>query len=79
MQEPTIGYIIDFTVVNRPLNKRPIVTLSLETIGRNHTAITLTELTLSKEEIKYLVEAAFKHHPITLTCELKFNVIREAL
>lgn len=79
MQKPIIGYIIDFTVVNRPLSKRPIVTLSLETIGKNHAAITLTELTLSKEEVKHLVEAAFKHHPITLTYELKFNVIRETL
>lgn len=79
MPKPIIGYIVSFTVTNHPLNKRPIVTLSLELVGKDHTAITLTELTLSKEEVKYLVEAAFKRRPITLTHEIKFNVIRETL
>lgn len=79
MAKPIIGYIVDFTVANRPLNKRPIITLSLETIGKNHTAITLTELTLSKEEVKYLVEAAFRHRPITLSTEIRYSVIKEEL
>lgn len=73
------GYIIDIVIANRPLNKRPIVTLSLETIGKDHAAITLTELTLSKEEVKYLVEAAFRHRPITLFTEIRYSVIKEEL
>lgn len=73
------GYIIDLIVVNRPLSKRPIITLSLESTDRDHNVITLTELTLNEKEIEYLIHAMFMHHPITLATEIRYTVIRKEI
>ena len=73
------GYIIDIKIVNRPLNKQPIITLSLECIDRDHNAITLTELTLNEKEVEYLIHAMFMHHPITLATEIRYTVIRKEI
>lgn len=71
------GYIIDIKVVNKPLSKRPTITLSLESTDKDHNIITLTELTLHEEEVKYLIQAMFKQRPITLATEIRYIVIKK--
>ena len=71
------GYIIDIKVVNKPLSKRPTITLSLENNDKDHNIITLTELTLHEEEVKYLIQAMFKQRPITLATEIRYTVIKK--
>ena len=77
METIITGYIIGIEIANRPLNKRPIITLSLECTDRN--AITLTELTLNEKEVEYLIHAMFMHHPITLATEIRYTVIRKEI
>ena len=79
MKTNIIGYIIDIRIVNRPLNERPIITLSLESTDRDHNVITLTELTLNEKEVEYLIHAMFIHRPITLATEIQYTVIREEI
>lgn len=73
------GYIIDIRIVNRPLNKQPIITLSLVNTNRDHNVITLTELTLNEKEVEYLIHAMLMHRPITLATEIRYTVIREKI